>query len=129
MYNECEERGRKESLKRQLSPRLFNNETEREDISMSNETKFFTYKGYPLVRNKGTIYFGNMSDEYVIMMQLSNTEAVGDIKVAKKVKIFRMKTDESLPADKRVDKTAEKTSLYEALDIAAAWLKIKPNAV
>jgi len=88
-------------------------------------SKFFTYKGLPLVRNKGTMYFGNMSDENVIMLQLSNTTPVADIKVAQKVKIFLMKTDESLPADQRIIKSTEKTSLYEALDIAVAWLKIK----
>ena len=32
------------------------------------EQNFYTYKGYPLVRNKNTIYYGYMSDPFVIMM-------------------------------------------------------------
>lgn len=90
-----------------------------------SKTKFFTYKGYPLVRCKNQIYFGNMSDDYVVMMQIMGSQQVGNIKVANRIKLFKLNTDESLPADKKIDKTAEKTSLYEALDIAAAWLKIK----
>ncbi len=29
-------------------------------------SSFLSYKGYPLVRNKDEIYYGNMNDEYVI---------------------------------------------------------------
>ena len=32
---------------------------------------FLTYKGKPLVRNGDTIYYGNMSDDYVIMMRIT----------------------------------------------------------
>jgi mannitol/fructose-specific phosphotransferase system IIA component (Ntr-type) len=90
----------------------------------STETSsFFKYKGFPLVRNKNTIYFGNMSDEFVVMIQILSTEKVGDLEVASKVRLFRMLTDESLPANERITKTADKSSLYEALDIASAWLE------
>ena len=33
---------------------------------------FLTYKGKPLVRNGDTIYYGNMSDDYVIMMRITS---------------------------------------------------------
>ena len=35
------------------------------------QSEFFTYKGLPLVRKGKEIYYGNMSDEYVVMIQLS----------------------------------------------------------
>lgn len=86
------------------------------------QSEFFTYKGLPLVRKGKEIYYGNMSDEYVVMIQILDTEKVGDLDVANKVRMFRMATDESLPPNERINKTAEKGSLYEALDIANAWL-------
>ena len=85
-------------------------------------TDFFTYKGFPLVRNKDTIYYGNMSDEYVVMIQVLESKKVGDIYVASKVKVYQMSTDESKNPIERISKTSEKNGLYEALDIAYIWL-------
>ncbi|MCD8327989.1 MAG: hypothetical protein LUC25_02705 [Ruminococcus sp.] len=86
------------------------------------QSEFFTYKGIPLVRKGKEIYYGNMSDEYVVMLQILDTEKVGDLDVANKVRLFRMATDETLPPNERINKMAEKKSLYEALDVANAWL-------
>lgn len=84
--------------------------------------QFSVYKGYPLVRNNNIIYYGNMYNEYVVMIQIMHTHKVGDVEVADKVKVFRMLTDDSLPANKKITKTADKDSLYDALDIASAWM-------
>lgn len=89
---------------------------------MAKTGEFFNYKGLPLVRKGKEIYYGNMSDEYVVMMQILSTEKQGDLDVANKIRLFRMATDETLPPNERINKTAEKQSLYEALDIANAWL-------
>lgn len=35
--------------------------------------KFNTYKGYPLVRNGNQIYYGYMSDPFVIFIQILET--------------------------------------------------------
>jgi len=88
----------------------------------TEKSEFFSYKGYPLVRNGNTIYYGNMWDEYVVMIQILETEKIGDVEVATKVRVFRMLTDENLPANEKIDKTADKDGLYEALDIAHIWL-------
>lgn len=86
------------------------------------ENKFLRYKGYPLVRNKDEIYYGNMSDKYVVWMQITEKTKVGDLNVASKVKIYKMATDEKLSPIEAIVKQSEKNSLYEALDIAYAWL-------
>ena len=83
---------------------------------------FFTYKGFPLVRNKDIIYYGNMSDDYVVMMQVLDTKKVGDLEVADKIKVFKISTDESIDLPERITKASEKNGLYEALDIAYVWL-------
>ena len=83
---------------------------------------FFTYKGFPLVRNKDTIYYGNMSDDYVVMIQIMEKKKMGDLDVASKVKIYQMSTDQSKNPVEAIVKTSEKSGLYEALDIAYVWL-------
>ncbi len=85
---------------------------------------FFTYKGIPLVRKGNQIYFGNMYDEYVVMIEILGTEKQGDIDVANKVRVRKMATDITLPPNEQIVKKTEKESLYEALDIACAWLKV-----
>ena len=41
--------------------------------------EFFLYKGRPLVRNKDTIYYGRMSDPYVVMMQIKSHRDFSDL--------------------------------------------------
>ncbi len=88
------------------------------------KTGFFTYKGMPLVRKGNTIYFGNMYDEFVVMIEILGTEKHGEIEVANKVILRKMATDITLPPNKQIVNKAEKKSLYEALDLACAWLKV-----
>lgn len=86
------------------------------------DKSFFTYKGFPLVRHEDVIYYGNMSDDYVVMLKILNKKKVHDIDVASKIKVYQMSTDLTLPPNQTVTKTSEKESLYEALDLANAWL-------
>lgn len=97
---------------------------------MAEEKKaFFTYKGVPLVRKGNNIYFGNMYDEFVVMIEILSTEKVGGIDVANKVRIRKVATDSTLPPNKQIVKVAEKSSLYEALDFACAWLRYHKNII
>ena len=86
------------------------------------DKSFFTYKEFPLVRHEDVIYYGNMSDDYVVMLKILNKKKVHDIDVASKIKVYQMSTDLTLPPNQAVTKTSEKESLYEALDLANAWL-------
>ena len=87
------------------------------------KSKFLTYKGKPLVRNGNTIYYGNMSDKYVIMMQIMSTKTVNDLELADKVIIQLMYTDPDIKTRDRVVKKSEKHGLYNAMDIGTIWLE------
>ena len=87
------------------------------------ETKYLTYKGKPLVRKGEEIYYGKMSDNYVIMLRIMSTKKVGDMDVAEKVLVQLMKTDDSLKATERIVKKSEKIGLYNAMDIGSVWLQ------
>ena len=82
--------------------------------------KFFEYKGLPLVRKE--LYYGSMGNKEVVMFSIAVKKKVGDLDVATKVRVYRMLTDESVPVMERITKTAEKSSLYEALDLAHDWI-------
>ena len=88
------------------------------------KSAFFTYKGLPLVRKGNQLYFGNMYDEFVVQMEIQSTKKVGEIEVADKVMIRKMATDMTINPIEAIVKTAKKDSLYEALDIACAWLRV-----
>ncbi len=92
------------------------------DAMTENKDKFFSYKGYPLVRKGDEIYYGNMYDSTVIMMQILEKTKVGSLEVASRIRIYQMKTDEKLSPVQAIVKQSEKNSLYEAMDIAYVWL-------
>lgn len=91
---------------------------------MAKNEKFLTYKGKPLVRNGNTIYYGDPSEKYVIMMQIISTKPVGEknAEVAYKVSIQLLNTDPTVSPRERIVKSSEKKGLYAAMDIAEIWL-------
>ena len=80
------------------------------------------YKGHPLMRHENIIYYGSMSDRYIIMLQILETKKVKDLDVATRVLVQLQQTSPSVPPKDRVVKKAEKKGLYDALDIGYIWL-------
>ena len=85
-------------------------------------SKFQTYKGYPLVRKGNQIYYGYMSDPYVILITITGTKTVEGEEVTSKVQIVQMDTKEPDPAKAFVKNSKFECGLYEALDTAKIWL-------
>lgn len=85
--------------------------------------KFSTYKGFPLVRCGDQMYYGYMSDPYVIWIKVLETKKENGTDLTSKVKITLMDTNEPDPM-KAFVKTADRDcGLYEALDFADVWLR------
>lgn len=80
------------------------------------------YKGRPLRRKDNIIYFGSMSDKYIILLQILETKKVKDLDVATKVSVQLQLTDPDIKSRDRVVKKSEKNSLYAAMDVASVWL-------
>jgi len=85
---------------------------------------YFTYKTRPVVRNGKTIYYGSMADPFVVMMNVTAEEEKSGVMTATAIKCYLMKTDKNLNPMEAITKTAERASLYEALELAAAWLRL-----
>ena len=81
------------------------------------------YKGHPLRRKDNLIYFGSMSDKYIIMLQVLETKKVKDMDIATKVSVQLQLPDPDLKSRARVVKKSEKDSLYAAMDVASVWLE------
>ena len=90
------------------------------------------YKGRPLRRKDNILYYGSMSDKYIIMMQILGTKPVAPaagaenaepLNVATKVSVQLQLTDPSVKSRDRVVNKSEKSSLYAAMDLASVWLE------
>ncbi len=86
------------------------------------KNEFLTYKGKPLVRSGNTIYYGDMNDDYVIMMRILSSKEFGDLDLASKVSVQLVNTDPNVSIKEKIVKTSEKKGLYAAMDIADVWL-------
>ena len=90
---------------------------------MAEEKKeFMTYKGRPLVRSKKIIYYGDMRDPYVVMLQINSTVESNGIEMAGHIVMQMMSTDPNAAPTEIVLKRAERDGLYAALDLASTWL-------
>ena len=88
----------------------------------SADEQILTYKGHPLMRHNNIIYYGSMSDRYIIMMQILDTKQEGDLKVATRVAVQLQQTSPNVSRKERIVKKSEKNSLWSAMDIASIWL-------
>lgn len=92
-------------------------------MTQANKDKYMIYKGFPLVRCGNILYYGNLTDKYIIMLQILENGNIDDLEVAKKVSVELQYTDPDLKAKDRVIKKSEKTGLYSAIDIGNIWLE------
>ena len=87
------------------------------------QTSFLTYKGKPIVRKGNTIYYGNMSDPFVIMLSVASTHEVHGVNIADKVIVQLINTDPNINPLEAIVKRTEKNGLWAAVDIASVWLQ------
>ena len=86
------------------------------------EQILLTYKGRPLARQGNTLYYGDMSEQAVVILTVLSSETVGDLPVSGKVQVQLMSTDPTLHMKDRILKKSEQNGLYNALDIGCIWL-------
>lgn len=81
---------------------------------------FLTYKDKPLVRKGNTVYYGDMSEKFVIKLEILSSHNEGELEVADKIKIMLIKND-SEKLD-NIAKSTEKNGFAEAMQFATTWL-------
>ena len=90
---------------------------------MAKKHSFLMYKGRPLVRNGKTLYYGYMSEPYVVIMQITSTREVNGLEVADRVVVQLVNTDPNVRMKDKIVKKAERKGLYNAMDIGCIWLE------
>ena len=93
-------------------------------MAEKKKAKFLSYKGKPLVRCGNTIYYGNMNDPYVVLLQIVSSKKVNDLDVADRVTVQLLSTDPDARPKDRIIKKSEKKGLYQAMDIGSIWLEL-----
>ncbi len=88
---------------------------------MAFEAKLM-YKQHPLVRCKNEMYYGDMSDDYVVFMQVLSARQENGEEMPDKIMVMLLSTDTSLAPKDRIKKQSVKNGLYNALDFAAILL-------
>ena len=89
---------------------------------MAEETSFLTYKGRPLVRSGNVIFYGNLTDKNVVMMQILDEVADGDITKSTRISVELQNNDPEAKPNERVIQKTEKKSMADAMEIATIWL-------
>ena len=84
--------------------------------------KILTYKGNALMRSGNTIFYGKPENKHIIMIKILESKELSDLRMATKLNIELQLNDPDIHASDRVLKTAQRTNLYDALDIASIWL-------
>ena len=92
-------------------------------VAAKEKSKILEYKGHPLRRKDNLIYYGSMSDKYIIMLQVTESKPHEDINLATRIVVQLQYTDPDLKSRDRVVKKSEKNSFFEAIDVAAVWLE------
>ena len=85
--------------------------------------RFLTYRGKPLVRCGNMIYYGNMNDPFVILLQITSKKMQGEVEVPDRVLIQLLNTDPNCRPKERIVKKSEKHRFYNAMDIGTIWLE------
>ena len=84
---------------------------------VTNE-EFLDYKGRPLVRHDGDIYYGDMSAKYHVHMIGMSEKEIKGVQVPDKIVVQLVPNGSIMP-----EKNIMSTSLVDALETAAAWLE------
>ena len=68
------------------------------------------------------LFIINISDKYIIKLEILSKKPLFDTVVSDKISVQLLSTSSELSSRKKVIKKCEKNGLYEAMDIAEAWL-------
>ena len=89
-------------------------------MAKKTENNVTLYKNKPLIKKDNIVYLGYRDEQYMIEMEITDTQKSGDIDVATGV-LIKLIDNTKLGRD-RVVKKAERENMERAMDIASFWL-------
>ena len=83
------------------------------------EGKYLMYKDRPLVREGDTICYGDMTEKYILIMEIFSYKTEDGNKVPDKILIQVVETEDQT----KIVRQGEKNGLYEAFGYGLIWLE------
>lgn len=84
---------------------------------------FLTYKGKPLVRKGNEIYYGDMSEKFIVKFEILSAKKDGKLEIADKVSVKLLDSNTDKDIKDRIKKESTKDNLFAALDLGFTWLE------
>ncbi len=84
--------------------------------------KVLTYNGKPLIRDGNRIYYGDLGEDLILVLDILESEKSGDLDVSKKILVQVMDNTGELGKG-QVYRKATRDNIYKALDIGEWWLQ------
>lgn len=91
-------------------------------VAKKKAKKKMMYRGKPLYRVGDRLYYGNLTDKYILVLDVLETEQQKETKVSKRIAVQIMDNRCELGKG-QIFRKAERPNLYKALDIGEWWLK------
>ena len=83
------------------------------------EGKYLMYKDRPLVREGDTICYGDMSEKYILIMEIFSYKQENGIKVPDTILIQVVESEDQ----NKIVRQGQKNGLYEAFGYGLIWLE------
>ena len=80
---------------------------------------YLYYKNRPLVREKDTICYGDMTEKYILIMEIFSYKTEDGNKVPDKILIQVVETEDQ----NKIVRQGEKNGLFEAFGYGLIWLE------
>ena len=83
------------------------------------EGKYLMYKDRPLVREGDTICYGDMSEKYILIMEIFGYKEENGVKVPDTVLVQVVESEDQ----NKIVRQGQKSGLYEAFGYGLIWLE------
>lgn len=87
------------------------------------KSKELTYKGKPVYRQGNRIYYGDLDERLILVMDILETEQRVDVAITKKVKFHIQDNTGPVLGEGTNYRSGERDNLYSAFDIGSWWLQ------
>ncbi len=88
----------------------------------AKKKKGLTFRGKPIYRSGNTIYYGNLEDRLILVMNIEETEKLADYEKSTKI-VFHIQDNTGELGKGTNYRTGERDNLYKAFDIGSWWLQ------
>lgn len=92
-------------------------------MAAAKKKKVLTYKGKPVYKKGNKLFYGNLEDPLILMLEIAETKKVQNINVATKVKFSIQDNNVDEIGTGTNYRSGEREDLYKAFDIGAWWLQ------